>query len=134
MEELIANFWRNGKLALKEEHIFIAALKLLLIEVRKTLDNSSPLAKSIDRNDPSETMAKISKEENFIELADILHIDSGRGNRKGERRLAISQRKKDQRKVNRSVETNLRKITRRGSGRRNPWKVRRIRDTPLSPF
>ncbi len=133
IQELIANFWRNGK-ALHEEHLFNAALKLLLIEVRKTLDDSSPLAKSIDRNDPSEILFKISKEENFVELAEILHIDSGQGNRKGERRLAINQRKKDQRKVNRSVEINLRKFTRRKSGRRDPWKVRRTRDSPLEPL
>jgi hypothetical protein len=75
VQELVSNFWSNGK-DLKEEAKFQASLKLLLKEVRKILDNSNPLAKSIDRDDPHEVMAKISIEENFIDLAEILLVDS----------------------------------------------------------
>ena len=48
----------------------------LLKELRKNLSDSSQLAKSIDRDDPSEIMAKIAIEENFNDLAEILLLGS----------------------------------------------------------
>ncbi len=75
IQELISNFWRNGK-DLQEEGKFQASLKILLKEVRHILDDSNPLAKSIDRDDSHEVMAKISIEENNMDLAEILLLDS----------------------------------------------------------
>ena len=48
----------------------------LLKELRKNLADSNPLAMSIDREDPSEIMAKIAIEENFNDLAEILLLDA----------------------------------------------------------
>ena len=48
----------------------------LLREVRKNLSDSSQLAMSIDREDPSEIMAKIAIEVNQIDLAEILLLDA----------------------------------------------------------
>ena len=80
---------------MRKEHKFQAALKLLLKEVRKTLDVSSQLATSIDRSDPSKIMFKISIEENFVELAEILLINIGQENRKGDRRATINRKEMD---------------------------------------
>ena len=57
-EEHIAQFWSHGR-DLQEEGKFKSALNQLLKEFRKTLDDSSPLAKSIGDNAPSRTKAII---------------------------------------------------------------------------
>jgi hypothetical protein len=51
VEGLIAEFWSLGR-DLHEEAKFKSDLTQLLREFRKTLDYSSPLAKSIDSKDP----------------------------------------------------------------------------------
>ena len=65
VEDHIAQFWSNGR-DLQEEAKFQAALNQLLKEFRKTLDDSSPLAKSIDDNAPSRTKAIIADKENAL--------------------------------------------------------------------
>lgn len=70
----IAQFWASGK-DLKEEGVFNASLKRLLTDVRKTLPDTDPLAKSIDRRDRSNVMAKIAVEKDLIELGEILLLD-----------------------------------------------------------
>ena len=75
INELVAEFWLNGK-DLKEEDKFQAALNRLLKELRKNLADSNQLAMSIDRKDPSEIMAKIAVEVNQIDLAEILLLDA----------------------------------------------------------
>ena len=49
-KDAIAEFWSNGK-NLQEEGVFNAAYKQFIKQLRKTLDDSSKLAQSIDRND-----------------------------------------------------------------------------------
>ena len=78
VEDHIAQFWSNGR-DLQEEAKFQAALNQLLKEFRKTLDDSSPLAKSIDDNDPSRTKAIIADQENYPQLAEILFLDTLEG-------------------------------------------------------
>lgn len=73
IQELVSDFWLNGK-DLKEEGTFRAALNLLLKEVRKMLGGSSQLAKSIDRGDSHEVMAKFATEEGYGDLAEILQL------------------------------------------------------------
>ncbi|MBT5549049.1 MAG: hypothetical protein HOJ79_01090, partial [Nitrospina sp.] len=63
----IAKFWSHGR-ELQEEAKFNGALRQLLKEFRITLDDSSPLAKSIDNNDPSKEMAILADQEKYPEL------------------------------------------------------------------
>ena len=70
----ITEFWSNGK-TLKEEGVFNAAYKHFIKEFRKMLDDSSNLAQSIDRNDPSNIMSKFAVEEDLIDVAEIILLD-----------------------------------------------------------
>ena len=81
VEELIAQFWSLGR-DLHEEAKFKSALTRLLREFRKTLDDSSPLAKSIDINDPSKEMAIIANKENYPQLGEILFLDTEEGDQR----------------------------------------------------
>lgn len=74
IQELVSDFWLNGK-DLKEEDKFRTSLNVLLKEVRKLLDDSSYLAKSIDRGDPHEVMAKLATKEGYEDLAEILLVN-----------------------------------------------------------
>ena len=75
IQKLVSEFWLNGK-DLKEEGRFKAALNTLLREVRKVLDDSSQLAKSIDKGDSHDVMAKIATDEGYEDLAEILLVDN----------------------------------------------------------
>ena len=98
VEDHIALFWSNGR-DLQEEAKFQAALNQLLKEFRKTLDDSSPLAKSIDDNDPSRTKAIIADQENYPQLAEILFLDTLEGDKRKEERIsALGRRQEDRRK------------------------------------
>jgi len=75
VKDYITQFWSVGK-DLQEEEIFRGALNQLLKDFRKSLDDSSNLAKSIDNEDSISTMAKLAIEEDYVELAEILLLDS----------------------------------------------------------
>ncbi len=88
----IAKFWAYGR-DLQEESKFKGALKQLLNEFRRSLDNSSPLAKAIDNKESSEIMALLAGKEKYPQLAEILFMDTLEGNkRKAKRRLALGRR------------------------------------------
>ena len=74
IQELVSDFWLNGE-DLDEKVRFRAALNQLLKDVRKLLDDSSQLAKSIDNGDSHEVMANIAIEEGYKDLAEILIVD-----------------------------------------------------------
>ena len=63
-EDLITHFWSYGK-DLHEEGKFKAALVELIRDFRKILDDSSPLAKSIDKEESSREMAIIANKEGY---------------------------------------------------------------------
>ncbi len=75
LNDSIEKFWSYGK-DLQEEDVFRAALSQLLKGFRKNLDDSTKLAKSIDNKDSSTTMLKIAVEEDLLDLAEILILDS----------------------------------------------------------
>ncbi len=118
-EGLIAQFWSLGK-DLHEESKFKSALTQLLREFRKTLDDSSPLAKSIDRNDPSREMAIIANKENYPQLGEILFLDTEEGDqRQEERRDAFRRMDEDRRQSLLAIELDKRKAARRAETRRD---------------
>lgn len=97
VEELIAQFWSLGR-DLHEEEKFKSALTQLLREFRKTLDDSSPLAKSIDSNDPSKEMAIIANKENYPQLGEILFLDTEEGDQRQEERRDVLRRRDEERR------------------------------------
>lgn len=129
-ESPIAKFWSCGK-ELQEESKFKAALNQLLKEFRKTLDASSPLAKSIDDRDCSEKIAVIARRENYEDLAEILFLDTeGGGQREAERRNISSRRSDERRKDKLSTEQDTRQTIRRSEIRRDLLTDRRGDKTP----
>lgn len=121
----IEQFWSLGK-DLQEESTFKAALSKLLREFRMTLDGSSPLAKSIDNDDPPRTKAIIANQENFPDLAEILFLDTLEGDsRKAERRATLCRREDERRKAELIADTNKREKYRRAEARRDPMRDRR---------
>ena len=130
VEDHIAQFWSNGR-DLQEEAKFQAALNQLLKEFRKTLDDSSPLAKSIDDNDPSRTKAIIADQENYPQLAEILFLDTLEGDkRKEERRLALGRRQEGRRKTSLTISPDKRQTPRRSEMRRDSLHERRRNQEP----
>lgn len=125
VESPIEQFWSLGR-DLQEESTFRAAIGKLLKEFRMTLDESSPLAKSIDNDDPPRTKAIIANQENFPDLAEILFLDTLEGDsRKAERRATLCRREDERRKAVSIAETNKREKFRRAEARRNPTTDRR---------
>ena len=124
-EEHIAQFWSQGR-DLQEEGKFKSALNQLLKEFRKTLDDSSPLAKSIGDNAPSRTKAIIADKENYPQLAEILFLDTLEGDkRKEERRLALGRRQEGRRKTSLTINPDKRQTSRRSEMRRDSLHERR---------
>ena len=127
VEEPLARFWSLGR-ELQEEAKFKSALNQLLRDFRKTLDDSSPLAKSIDNNDSSETMAIIAEQENYSQFAEVLFMDTLEGDkRKDERRLALGRRQQGRRKSSVDIDLNKRQFPRRSDMRRDPVNERRAK-------
>ena len=123
----IAKFWSHGR-ELQEEAKFNGALRQLLKEFRITLDDSSPLAKSIDNNDSSETMAIIAEQENYSQFAEVLFMDTLEGDkRKDERRLALGRRQQGRRKTAVDTDLDKRQFPRRSDMRRDPVNERRAK-------
>jgi hypothetical protein len=121
----IAQFWSHGR-DLQEEAKFTSALNQLLKEFRKTLDDSSPLAKSIDSGDPSETMAILADQGKYPQLAEILFLDTLEGDkRKEERRLALGRRQEGRRKASLEINPDKREVPRRSNTRRDSVNERR---------
>jgi hypothetical protein len=115
----IAKFWSHGR-ELQEEAKFNGALRQLLKEFRITLDDSSPLAKSIDNNDPSKEMAILADQEKYPELAEILFLDTLEGDkREAERRLVLGRRKEGRRKSLLDINLDKRQDVRRSDTRRD---------------
>ena len=130
VEEPIAQFWSHGK-DLQEEAKFKSALNQLLKEFRRTLDDSSPLAKSIDNNDPSRTQAIIADQENYPQLAEILFLDTLEGNkRQSERRKALGRRQEGRRKNSLNISQDKRQAPRRSNMRRDPINEKRANPKP----
>ena len=125
LEDHIAQFWSNSR-DLREEAKFQAALNQLLKEFRKTLDDSSPLAKSIDDNDPSRTKAIIADQENYPQLAEILFLDTLEGDKRKEERIsALGRRQEGRRKTSLTPNLEKRQTPRRSEMRRDPLHERR---------
>jgi hypothetical protein len=125
LEGPIAQFWSHGR-DLQEEGKFKSALNQLLREVRKTLDDSSPLAKSIDNNESSQAKAIIANKENFPQLAEILFLDTLEGDkRQAERRLALGRRQEGRRKSSFEIQLDKRHNPRRATMRRDIVNERR---------
>ncbi len=124
-ENLITQFWSYGK-DLHEEGKFKAALVQLLRDFRKILDDSSPLAKSIDNEDSSCEMAIIANKEGYSQLGEILFLDTEEGDPRQEERRDIIRRKNEERRQA-GMETNpdKRQSTRRSEIRRNLENERR---------
>ncbi len=130
VEDHIAQFWSNGR-DLQEEAKFQAALNQLLKEFRKTLDDSSPLAKSIGDNAPSRTKAIIADKENYPQLAEILFLDTvEEDKRKEERRLAPGRRQEGRRKTSLTINPDKRQTPRRSEMRRDSLHERRRNQEP----
>jgi len=129
-EKHIAQFWSHGR-DLQEEGKFKSALNQLLKEFRKTLDDSSPLAKSIGDNAPSRTKAIIADKENYPQLAEILFLDTLEGDkRKEERRLALGRRQEGRRKTSLTINPDKRQTPRRSEMRRDSLHERRRNQEP----
>jgi hypothetical protein len=121
----IANFWSHGR-DLQEEAKFTGALNQLLREFRKSLDDSSPLAKSIDNNDSSEIKAILASKEKHTALAEILFMDTLEGDkRQEERRLALGRRQQGRRKAFLDINSEKREVARRSDTRRDLSNERR---------
>ena len=106
-------------------------LNQLLKEFRKTLDDSSPLAKSIGDNAPSRTKAIIADKENYPQLAEILFLDTLEGDkRKEERRLALGRRQEGRRKTSLTINPDKRQTPRRSEMRRDSLHERRRNQEP----
>ena len=130
VEDHIAQFWSNGR-DLQEEAKFQAALNQLLKEFRKTLDDSSPLAKSIDDNDPSRTKAIIADQENYPQLAEILFLDTLEGDKRKEERIsALGRRQEGRRKTSLTIKPDKRQTPRRSEMRRDSLHERRRNQEP----
>lgn len=130
VEEHIAQFWSYGR-DLQEEKKFKGALNQLLKEFRKTLDDSSPLAKSIDNNDPSGTKAVIADQENYPQLAEILFLDTLEGDKRQiERRMALGRRQEGRRKTTLDINLDKRQAPRRSNMRRDPINEKRANQKP----
>ena len=97
VEGLIAQFWSHGR-ELNEEGKFKSALNQLLRDFRKTLDDSSPLAKSIDNKDPSKEMVIIANKENYQQLGEILFLDTEEGDQRQENRRDMPGRRNEDRR------------------------------------
>mgnify|MGYP006919304901 CR=1 FL=1 len=97
VEGLIAQFWSHGR-ELNEEGKFKSALNQLLRDFRKTLDDSSPLAKSIDNKDPSKEMVIIANKENYPQLGEILFLDTEEGDQRQENRRDMPGRRNEDRR------------------------------------
>jgi hypothetical protein len=119
VEGLIAQFWSLGR-DLHEEAKFKSALTQLLREFRKILDDSSPLAKSIDSSDPSREMAIIANKENYPQLGEILFLDTKEGDqRQEERRDAFRRMDEDRRQSLLAIALEKRQAARRAETRRD---------------
>ena len=119
-EEHIAQFWSHGR-DLQEEGKFKPALNQLLKEFRKTLDDSSPLAKSIGDNAPSRTKAIIADQENYPQLAEILFLDTLEGDKRKEEKIsALGRRQEGRRKTSLTPNLEKRQTPRRSEMRRDP--------------
>jgi hypothetical protein len=119
VERLIAQFWSLGR-DLHEEGKFKSALTQLLREFRKILDDSSPLAKSIDNNDPSREMAIIANKESYPQLGEILFLDTEEGDqRQEERRDALRRMNEERRQSLIAIALEKRKDARRSEKRRD---------------
>ena len=62
---------KNSK-DLREEGVFEAAYSKFMKDIRGTLDDSSNLAKSMDRQDSPEITFKIAVEEDQLDIAEII--------------------------------------------------------------
>jgi len=125
VDDLIAQFWSHGR-ELHEEAKFKSALKQLLRDFRKTLDESSPLAKSMDNNDPSREMAIIANKENYSQLGEILFLDTEEGDQRQENRRDIpGRRNKDRRQSQLTATLDKREAARRSEARRDLSNERR---------
>jgi hypothetical protein len=127
---LIEQFWSHGK-DLHEEGRFKSALNQLLREFRKTVDDSSPLAKSIDNNDSSQKMAIIANKESYPQLGEILFLDTEEGDqRQEERRDTPGRRYEDRRQSLLTSTLDKREAARRSKARRDPASERRGSQSP----
>lgn len=125
IEKLIAQFWSLGR-DLHEEGKFKSALTQLLREFREILDDSSPLAKSIDNNDSSKEMAIIANKEGYPQLGEILFLDTKEGDQRQEERRDILRRmNEDRRQSSSSVTPDKRQAARRTEKRRDLVNERR---------
>ena len=70
-------FLENSK-SLQEECIFNAAYGRFIKGIRKTLDDSSKLAQSMDRHDAPDVMFKIAVELDQLGIAEIILINKTR--------------------------------------------------------
>ena len=125
VEKLIAQFWSLGK-DLHEEGKFKSALTQLLREFRKTLDDSSPLAVSIDKNESSREMAIIANKEGYSQLGEILFLDTEEGDQRQEERRDILRRmNEDRRQSSTDISPDKRQSARRTEKRRDSENERR---------
>lgn len=124
-EDLITHFWSYGK-DLHEEGKFKAALVELIRDFRKILDDSSPLAKSIDKEESSREMAIIANKEGYTQLGEILFLDTEDGDpRQEERRDIIRRKNEERRQSDFDPGHDKRKSIRRSEVRRNLENERR---------
>ena len=125
VENLIAQFWSLGK-DLHEEGKFKSALTQLLRDFRKTLDDSSPLAISIDNNNSSREMAIIANKEGYPQLGEILFLDTEEGDQRQEERRDILRRmNEDRRQSSTDISPDNRQSDRRTEKRRDAVNERR---------
>ncbi len=125
VDGLIAQFWSHGR-ELHEEAKFKCALNLLLRDFRKTLNDSSPLAKSIDNKDPSREMAIIANKENYSQLGEILFLDTEEGDQRQEERRDVFRRKDEERRQSLlAIALDKREAARRSETRRDLVNERR---------
>ena len=130
VEGPIAQFWSHGK-DLQEEGKFKSALNQLLKEFRNTLDDSNPLAQSIDNNDPSETKAIIADKEGYPQFAEILFLDTLEGDKRQiERRMALGRRQEGRRKTTLDINLDKRQAPRRSNMRRDSINEKRANQKP----
>lgn len=124
-ESLIAQFWSHGR-DLHEEAKFTSALSQLLRDFRKILDDSSPLAKSIDSKKSSQEMAIIANKEGYPQLGEILFLDTKEGDPRQEERRDIPRRVNEERRQTLlDIALDKRQSIRRSKTRRNLVNERR---------
>jgi len=75
VEKAIDKFWANGR-DLKEEYKYKAAVEQLLLDLRPLLDDSSPTAQAIAKEESWESIAQKAKEEGLNEIYMILTGES----------------------------------------------------------